>query len=501
MSASVFVGVVEEQVVNTVLATYHLIAKPRIVISQTGGVEVSSNPTRAALALGARSFRDEYGVLLAYTAGAMYKGIASKEMVVAMGKAALMSYLGTGGLDSNEIESSIHFIQSHLEYGQPYGMNLLHSPSQPALEERTVDLFLKHNIRYVEAAAYMDVTPSIVRYRLKGLTRSATGEIIAPHHILAKISRPEVASAFMRPAPERIVSKLVQEGHLSQQEGELANRLPVAGQICVEADSGGHTDRGVACVLVPVILALRERVMKEYGYEQDVHVGSAGGIGTPEAAAAAFAMGVDFITTGSINQCTVEAGTSDSVKNILQDMTIQDTAYAPAGDMFELGAKVQVLKKGIFFPFRAAKLYDLYMRYGSIEDIDMKTRKMIEDKYFKRSFDEVWNETKTYYAKMYPETINQFDRNPKHKMAAIFKWYFVHSSRLAREGKEEEILDYQVHSGPALGAFNEWVKDSSIEQWRNRHVSDIAVRIMNGAADMLISRVHALVEPAVGVSG
>ena len=72
------------------------------------------------------------------------------------------------------------------------------------------------------------------------------------------------------------------------------------------------------------------------------------GIGTPEAAAAAFLLGAEFIGTGSINQCTVEAGTSDSVKDLLQEANVQDTSYAPAGDMFEAGARVQVLKKACF---------------------------------------------------------------------------------------------------------------------------------------------------------
>lgn len=81
---------------------------------------------------------------------------------------------------------------------------------------------------------------------------------------------------------------------------------------------------------------------------QKIRVGAAGGIGTPEAAAAAFILGADFIVTGSINQCTVEAGTSEIVKDLLQEINVQDTEYAPAGDMFELGAKVQVLKKGLF---------------------------------------------------------------------------------------------------------------------------------------------------------
>ena len=76
-------------------------------------------------------------------------------------------------------------------------------------------------------------------------------------------------------------------------------------------------------------------------------------------------------------------------------MNIQDTAYAPAGDMFELGAKVQVFRKGLLFPARANKLYDLYSHHNSLDEVDAKTQAQIQERYFGRNFDEVWQETKT----------------------------------------------------------------------------------------------------------
>lgn len=73
-------------------------------------------------------------------------------------------------------------------------------------------------------------------------------------------------------------------------------------------------------------LTLKDRFMAKFHYDKSIRIGAAGGIGTPEAAASAFILGADFIMMGSINQCTVEAGTSDLVKDLLQDMNIQDTA-------------------------------------------------------------------------------------------------------------------------------------------------------------------------------
>lgn len=435
--------------------------------------------------LGDTGFRRDYGLKYAYLSGAMYKGISSQELVVAMGRAGLIGFLGTGGLRLDAVASAIDHIQARLDRGQSYGMNLLSSPTQPDRELRTVELYLRRGIRFVEAAAYTAVTPALALYRLKGAHQDGAGRIVLPNRVMAKVSRPEVAEAFMRPVPARLLGQLVEGGRLTREEARLGALVPVAHEICVEADSGGHTDRGIASVLMPSIQALRDRVMRAQGYQDPIRIGAAGGIGSPEAAAAAFTLGADFIVTGSINQCTVEAGTSAAVKDMLQAMDVQDTAYAPAGDMFEIGAKVQVLKKGLLFPARANKLHELYTRYDALEQIDDKTRAQIQEKYFRRSFDEVWAETEAHHAAVDPATIERARRDPKQKMALLFRWYFAHASRLAMRGSPEQVADYQVHCGPALGAFNQWVKGSALEDWRMRHCADIGERLMSEAAGLL----------------
>lgn len=443
---------------------------------------------RSLLNLGSAAFKTDYGLKYPYLAGAMYKGIASPALIIKMGRAGLMGYLGTAGLRLHCIETAIQHIQQQLLPGQSYGMNLLCNLIKPELEDETVALFLKYQINMIEAAAYMQMTPSLVRYRLKNLHRNNQGQIVIPHRILAKVSRPEVAQSFMSPPPIDIVRGLVEAGKLTAIEAQLGEYIPMAHDICVEADSGGHTDQGVAYALMPAMLRLRDDSMARHRYVDMIRVGAAGGIGTPEAAAAAFILGADFILTGSINQCTVEAGTSDIVKDMLQTMNVHDTAYAPAGDMFEIGARVQVLRKGLFFPARANKLYDLYKQYDALEDIDRKTQQQIQEKYFKRSFAEVWEETKNFYLKEKPDEIIKAEQNPKHKMVLIFRWYFIHTTRLAMQGSSEQRVDYQIHCGPSLGAFNQWVKGTVLEDWRNRHVDEIAEKIMRETAVLLTQR-------------
>ena len=445
---------------------------------------------RFARRLGSEHFRREYGLKYAYASGAMYRGIVSKELVVAMGRAGLMGFLGTGGLSPERIRADIAFIQRELAPQQAYGMNLIANVGSPETEMKTVELYLETGVRTIEASAFMQITPALVRYRLSGLRQLADGPVECQHRIVAKISRPEVARGFMGPAPERIVARLLADGLITPAQARLAPGVPMASDICVEADSGGHTDQGVALVM----LARMQRLRQECGHdERTMRVGLAGGLGTPEAVAAAFVMGADFVVTGSINQCTVEAATSDVVKDMLQDIDIQDTAYAPAGDMFELGSKVQVMKKGVFFPARANRLAALYQQYESLDELPADVRAQLEEKYFRKSLESVWAETRSFFeGRGQLAEIEKAERSPKHKMALVFRWYFGHSMRAAFNGDEKNRVDYQIHTGPALGAFNRWVKGTSWENWRARHVDQIGERLMVEAGQVLARRLEAL---------
>ena len=371
-------------------------------------------------------------------------------------------------------------------------MNLLANYMDPPVERDTVNLYLKHHVQYIEASAFAQMTSALALYRLKGARRTTEGKVVCDNRIIAKVSRPEVAEAFMSPVPAHIAQQLFNEGCITAEQAELAKHIPMSHDICVEADSGGHTDGGVASVLFPTMIRLKESLSKKYGYQDPICMGFAGGIGTPEAAAAAFLMGADFILTGSINQCTLEAGTSDSAKNLLQDMNVQDTDYAPAGDMFEMGSKVQVLRKGIFFPVRANKLYSLYSNYNSLDEIPEKTRKQLENSYFKKTLNEIWLDTKRYLEKQHRSNeIAKAEENGKYKMALVFKWYFGYSTRIAMDGAEDKV-NYQVHTGPALGAFNQWVKGTELESWKNRHADEIGKKLMSETAEYLNRRFETL---------
>lgn len=450
--------------------------------------EVDGGYEKAAACLGSAEFRRDYGLRYAYLAGSMYHGIASAELVIRMGEAGLMGYFGAGGLPLEAVEQAIIAIKSALGGRANFGMNLLHGVDEPALERATADLYLRHDVRFIEAAAYTRITPALVRFRFNGARRDAAGRPVATRHVLAKASRIEVAAAFMSPPPAAIVDELEREGSLTHVEAAAARELPVSEDVCVEGDSAGHTDGGVSLALIPAITRLRDDIASRFSYQRRIRVGGSGGLGSPEAVAAVFALGADFVLTGSVNQCSPEAGTSPLVKDMLAGLDVHDTAYAPAGDMFGLGAEVQVVRKGTLFAGRASKLYRLYRQHESLDQIDPDTRAVIERSYFRRTIDEVWSETKRHHiAKGRPEEIEKAEANPKHKMALVFQWYFAHSTLAALGGLAEEKVNFQVHCGPAMGAFNRFVAGSELADWRNRHVDVIAAKLMAGAAVVLES--------------
>ncbi|MBW4686062.1 MAG: PfaD family polyunsaturated fatty acid/polyketide biosynthesis protein [Komarekiella atlantica HA4396-MV6] len=430
--------------------------------------------------LGDPNFLSFHGVKYAYVTGAMAGGIASEEMVIALGKEKILSSFGAGGLSPNRLEAAINRIQQALPQG-PYAFNLIHSPNEPAIERCAVDLYLKYQVRTVEASAFLDLTPNIVHYRAAGLGLNDANQIEIKNKVIAKISRREVATKFLQPAPARILKELVEQGLITELQANIAAQVPMADDITVEADSGGHTDNRPLVCLLPSMIALRDKIQEQYHYEIPVRIGVAGGIATPQSALAALMMGAAYVVTGSINQSCIESGASQYTKQLLAQAEMTDVMMAPAADMFEMGVKLQVLKKGTLFPLRAQKLFDLYKTYDSIEDIPIQEREKLEKQIFRNSLEAVWQETVNYLSQRSPDKLIKAASNSKLKMALIFRWYLGLSSRWSNSGEKGREIDYQIWCGPAIGSFNDWVRGSYLSEPNNRRVVDVAYHIMTGA--------------------
>ncbi len=450
--------------------------------ASTGFLHLGTLPALYPEWLGDRSFQEVHSVRLPYVAGAMYRGIASTDMVVAMAKSGMIGFFGAAGLPIDQVEKALIQIKNSLDNnGLSWGSNLIYTPTDPELEQAIVELYLKHHVRRVSASAFMRLTPNIVRYAATGLKTDASGRIHRQNHVFAKISRTETAEPFMAPAPAEILDYLVSGEKLTPEEARLAARLPIAEDITVEADSGGHTDNRPLPALFPTLLMLRDQMMARYRYTRPIRLGAAGGLGTPSAVAAAFALGAAFVLTGSINQAAVESGLSADGKEMLSKAEVTDVAMAPAADMFEQGVKLQVLKRGTLFPNRAADLYAIYTENNGIETIPKKIRTRLEEKVFQAPLEKIWDETRKFFASHNPKEIQRAEKDPKHLMALVFRWYLGNSADWAIRGVTSHRTDYQICCGPAMGAFNAWVRGSYLEKLENRRGADIALNLLEGA--------------------
>lgn len=431
--------------------------------------------------LGSPEFKAAHNLRYAYVVGAMANGITSVKMVEEAGRAGMIAFFGAAGLILNEIEAAVDTLQQHMG-SYPFGLNLIHSPFNPELEAATVDLYLRRGIKLISASAYLDLSLPLVYYRAKDIHRDIHGNIVCPHKIIAKVSRIEIARKFLAPPPQKHLNTLVGRNLITAEEATLAAAIPMADSITAEADSGGHTDNRPAIALLPTMLSLRNEYATTYSYKNHIWVGLAGGIATPESTAAAFAMGAAYVLTGSINQACIEAGTSGTVRQMLAEADQADVIMAPSADMFELGVKVQVLKRGTMFPLRASKLYDLYTKYKSFEEMPNQDRVTLERDFFRCSFSEEWELTKQFFADRDPSQIQRAEKNPKHKMALVFRSYLGRSSTWAIRGDQSRTIDYQIWCGPAMGAFNQWVTGTFLEKPENRKTVVVAMNLLFGAA-------------------
>ncbi|HEX5118837.1 MAG TPA: PfaD family polyunsaturated fatty acid/polyketide biosynthesis protein [Pseudonocardiaceae bacterium] len=459
--------------------------EPGVTVGPVDGYELLGTlPPMYPEWLGDRSFTREHGVRFPYVAGEMANGIATTALVAAMARAEMLAFFGAAGLALPVIDKAVHELA-----GLPtWGVNLIHTPAEAGHEDALVDLLVRAGAPVVSASAFLELTPAVVRCAVAGVRADRQGDPVRARRLFAKVSRPEVAERFLSPPPADLLRTLRDRGQLTEDEIRLAQHMPVAEDVTVEADSGGHTDNRPLAVVLPAIRALRDRLAHQYGYRRPVRIGAAGGLGEPAGVAAAFAAGAAYVVTGTINQLAAEAGLSGAAKELLAEADLADVVMAPAADMFEYGIRVQVLRRGTLFAARATQLYEVYQTYSSLEDVPAEVRDRIEKDVLRNTFDDAWAQTRQFWTERDPREVDRALTDARHRMALVFRSYLGLSSRWAIDGDPTRRTDYQIWCGPAIGAFNRWVEGSPLAVPEHRTVSQIALNLLEGAAT--ITRAH-----------
>lgn len=476
---------------------FHVVRDPagRVGLGVGGAIEPAGTPAGhgfeclAALPafgpeiLGDPAFRAAHGLRYAYLGGGMARGIGSTALVIALARHGMLGFFGAAGLELPRVEAAIETLKAALaDAGTPWGVNLIHTPDDPAKEEALVDLLLAAGVRRVEAAAFVGLTPALARYAFTGLEPDEHGGVRRKHHVFAKVSRAEVARHFLAPAPAPLLERLVASGGLTAAEAGLAARTPVAAALTVEADSGGHTDNRPMGPAFSSVFELGQQLAREHSLDVATPIGVAGGLGTPHALAAAFGLGASYVLLGSVHQACVESGTSDLVREMLAQAGIADVAMTSSADMFERGIRVQVLKRGTMMPQRGNHLFDLYRRHASLDDLTESERANLEKNVFRAPLEEIWARTRTFLERVDPGQIPVAARDPRKRMALVFRWYLGKSSQWALAGDASRRLDLQIWCGPAMGAFNDWTRESFLAEPAQRFLGVVASNLIHGAA-------------------
>ena len=211
------------------------------ITSDGSGMRVAAwSPAMLPSELGDPAFKETYGLTYAYMAGAMANAIASEAMVIELGKKGMLGSFGSAGVIPSRLEGHIQRIQAALPDG-PYAFNLINSPNEPAMERGAVELFLRYGVRNVEASAFLKLTPSIIYYRLAGLSQDPDGEIRIKNRVIAKVSRREVAGPFMEPAPAAAVKEAQERQWQRQRQRQRQQERSRAGAF---GENSGHPPTG-----------------------------------------------------------------------------------------------------------------------------------------------------------------------------------------------------------------------------------------------------------------
>ncbi|MET9457737.1 ACP S-malonyltransferase [Streptomyces canus] len=440
--------------------------------------------------LGSDAFRRDYGTAHAYAAGSLADGVSGPAMLARLATRGLLGFLSTVGRDIQDITEDLERLTG---VAGPYGLALPAMAATARHLDDVVRLGLARGVRHGEASAAAGVSEPLVRWRFTGARRGPDGIPVPVRQLLVKVARTAQADAFLSPAPPALIRRLVARGELTQEEAWAAERLPVASDVCAEAGPGWITSDLAGTALLPAVIALRDRAHLRHGYAEPPRVGAGGGLGDPGSVAAAFLRGADFVLTGSVNQASPQARTSTAVKELLAGLGVDDTAQAPEETLFELGGRTRVATGGTLFAARADALYQAYRRHASMEALDATTRSRFEDTIFQEPLTAVWERLREDLA---PQQRARADRDDKHRMALVMRAYLKRATRLALTGDPRGRRDYQIPCGPAMGAFNDWARDTPLAAPENRHVDAIALALLEGAAELGVTPLPAASTPS-----
>ncbi|MFG2680591.1 ACP S-malonyltransferase [Streptomyces sp. NPDC048392] len=438
---------------------------------ETGGDSAGAPPTRPKAdatrhrrvpvtreRLGAARFRERYGTELAWVVSGTGDGAVGDEVCRVARAAGLAAF--TDPVPGPPDPASLSRAGRH-----GWGVGL--RPGADADEQVTA--LLAHEVRHVETGHPHGPDAALVRFRFTGAHRGPGGTPVAVRHVIARVTGPDQAAAFLRPPAPAQLAELVRTKGLSAGEADVARELPVASDLAVQAPGGWHDHGADACQLLPSVAALAARSPGP----EPVHVGLCGVVGTPEQAATAFALGAAFLVCTSLTACAPEARLDGPLKDTLARAGDDDVTWAPTERHATLGVLARVVRRGTLFPARAGLLHRLLREHRYFADVPEVRRRHIEEHLLGG-----------------PATRPPADTRADGRLrtADVFRRYARETARRTPAGIPVRPLDHQLPCDAELTRFNRAVAGTALAAWTARTPDAVAGHLLTNAAELLSAR-------------
>ena len=256
-----------------------------------------------------------------------------RDVVVEVSKAGGFGVMGVAGMPKEQLEIELSWIDDHID-GMPYGVDvlipnaMLTRDSQPTPEQVLAMVPQEHKDVASKVLEDHDIDSSDItdeerRKHLQfgdNLRPEGAKEVVevAFNHPIKLIANalgvpPDWMLQMGKDAGVKVAALVGAKQHAINQVKAGVDILVVSG-----TEGGGHCGQVSSMVLIPEV----HRAIQEYG---DVPILAAGGIMTGQQMAAAMAMGADGAWTGSVWLPTIEAETSEVMKEKFVKASSSDT--------------------------------------------------------------------------------------------------------------------------------------------------------------------------------
>ncbi len=441
-------------------------------------VPPAQSPQMPESAFGSLEFMRDHGLRHPCVAGSMGRGISGVPLVTALAQAGLLGFIGSFDVPVQHVAGMIDDCKARLGGAQNFGVNVHDCAENSSKSADLLSLCSEKSVPCVELSGFDRVTSALVKHRALGLSEH-DGLISRGHKVLLKTSRAEVARQFMQAAPARLLDELLETQQITSQQHRLAQQCPVADDVCVTCDGAWVNEPASAWIKLPEFQQLRASLGL---VAQSVRLGCSGGIGTPQSMAAAFQLGADFVLTGSINQCTVEAGVHEAVKAALAQAGVEDTAFAPRADALRSDVRSRVLCGVSHFATRARHVLQLMHKGLSLQSVGEDTRAGLEQHFFGQALETV---LKTACESL-PDAAQQQVRSDGHRQwMLVLQQYLRRAERAVLSDQDGDLRNARIDCSAAMGAFNAWAKGTPWQDWRARQVAPMTLALLRQCAEML----------------